>query len=89
MSVLIDRQAALKYIVEIRQAALMMDDIQEASVIMAGTYLFEEAVRKQSSARPETCEGCKHFGKWENEGEYGYPSPCTCCKKGVDDYYEK
>lgn len=89
MSVLIDRHAALKYIEEIRQAALMMDDIQEASVIMTGTYLFDEAVRNQPSAQPETCEGCKHLGKWENEVEYGYPSPCTCCKRRANDYYEK
>lgn len=36
----------------------------------------------------ETCEGCKHLGKWENEVEYGYPSPCICCKRRVRDNYE-
>lgn len=40
------------------------------------------------SAQPETCEGCKHLGKWENEVEYGYPSPCTSCKRRVEDHYE-
>ena len=41
------------------------------------------------SAQPETCEGCKHLGKWENEVEYGYPSPCTRCRRRVEDYYER
>lgn len=41
------------------------------------------------SAQPETCEGCKHLGKWENEVEYGYPSPCTRCKRRVEDHYER
>ena len=41
------------------------------------------------SAQPETCEGCKHLGKWENEVEYGYPSPCTRCKRKVEDHYER
>lgn len=41
------------------------------------------------SAEPETCEGCKHLGKWENEVEYGYPSPCTRCKRRAADYYER
>jgi len=37
----------------------------------------------------KTCEGCKHLGKWENEVEYGYPSPCTRCRRRAEDYYEK
>lgn len=41
------------------------------------------------SAQPETCEGCKHFDKWENEVEYGYSSPCTRCKRRVEDNYER
>ena len=41
------------------------------------------------SAQPETCEGCKHLDKWENEVEYGYPSPCTRCKRRVEDHYER
>lgn len=42
-----------------------------------------------SSAQPPNCEGCKHLGKWENEVEYGYPSPCTRCKRRVEDHYER
>lgn len=41
------------------------------------------------SVQPETCKGCKHLGKWENEVEYGYPSPCTRCKRRVEDHYER
>ena len=41
------------------------------------------------TVQPETCEGCKHLGKWENEVEYGYPSPCTRCKRRVNDNYER
>jgi len=46
-------------------------------------------LRQLPSTQPETCEGCKHLGKWENEVEYGYPSPCTSCKRRVEDHYER
>jgi hypothetical protein len=36
-----------------------------------------------------TCTGCKHKGKFENEIEYGYNSPCTTCKRRVADNYER
>ena len=89
MSDLISRQAVLKHIEKIRQSMQMMDDTHRANIVMTGMHLCEEAVRNQPSAQTETCEGCKHLGKWENEVEYGYPSPCTCCKRRVNDYYEK
>ena len=41
------------------------------------------------SVQPETCEGCKHLNKWENEVEYGCPSPCTGCKRRAGDRYER
>ena len=44
---------------------------------------------KLPSAQPERCEGCKHLGKWENEVEYGYPSPCTRCKRRAGDNYDR
>lgn len=47
------------------------------------------ALEELPSAQPETCEGCRHLGKWENEVEYGYPSPCTRCKRRVEDHYER
>ena len=50
------------------------------------TEAFDMAI--SALEQPETCEGCKHLGKWENEVEYGYPSPCTCCKRRVEDHYE-
>lgn len=48
-----------------------------------------KALKDLPPAQPETCEGCKHLGKWENEVEYGYPSPCTRCKRRVEDRYER
>lgn len=66
MSNLISKQAILKHIENIRQSAQMMDDIQEASIIMFGMYLCEEAVRNQPSAQPE-----RKMGKWI------YNSPVT------------
>ena len=36
----------------------------------------------------ESCVNCKHKEKWENEIEYGYPSPCTRCKRRCNDNYE-
>lgn len=51
--------------------------------------VFEDEINAEPPAEPENCEGCKHFGKWENEVEYGYPSPCTRCKRRVEDHYER
>lgn len=48
-----------------------------------------DAMRGLPAAQPESCEGCKHKGNWENEVEYGYTSPCTCCKRRVEDNYER
>lgn len=47
MSDLIDRQAVLKHIEKVRQAAHMTDDMRKACIIMNGMYLCEEAVRNQ------------------------------------------
>lgn len=42
------------------------------------------------SVEPESnCFGCKHVGMWEDEVEYGYPSPCTRCKRRANDNYEQ
>ena len=49
----------------------------------------EDITQNAPPVEPENCEGCKHFGKWENEVEYGYPSPCTRCKRRVEDHYER
>ena len=85
MSVLIDRQAILKHIEKIRQDALTMDDIHEASIILYGMCLCEEAVRNQPSTQPEIvrCKDCGHriaerpfevycniMCKWVNEKDY-------------------
>lgn len=52
MSDYISRQAILKHIEKKRQEALMMDDIREASIVMNGMHLLEEAARNQPSAQP-------------------------------------
>ena len=51
----------------------------------------DRMLRELPSAQPEwnNCEGCKHLGMWENEVEYGYPSPCTRCKRRASDNYER
>lgn len=84
MSDLIDRQAAIDALKnrwkKTRNYEGIGDDIAEECEL----YL-----KQVPSAQPETCEGCKHLGKWENEVEYGYPSPCTSCKRRVEDHYER
>lgn len=48
------------------------------------------AIAHLPSAQPElTCNGCKHEGMWENEVEYGCSSPCTKCKRRMNDNYER
>lgn len=58
----ISRQAMLKYAEKKRKEALMMDDLHEASIIMAGMDLLEEAARNQPSTQTESiwCKDCKH-----------------------------
>jgi hypothetical protein len=46
------------------------------------TDLITEAERRE---RVAGCDGCAEWGKWENEIEYGYPSPCTKCKRRCTD----
>ena len=54
----------------------------------------DDAAKKWNRrAAPEnkalTCDGCEHKGKYEDEYEYGYPSPCTGCKRRSVDYYAR
>ena len=73
----------------------MQDCVERRAVIdtlernSCNTQRSIEAVQALPSVQPETCEGCKHLDKWENEVEYGYPSPCTRCKRRVEDHYER
>ena len=43
--------------------------------------------RAAPESKPLTCEGCAYKGKYEAEYEYGYPSPCTACKRRAADNY--
>ena len=73
---LISRQGAID---------LIMEEPSEARY----PVYYAEKIRQLPPAQPETCEGCKHLGKWENEVECGYPSPCTRCKRRTGDHYER
>ena len=44
---------------------------------------------KMADNEPLACEGCENQGKYEAEKEYGYPSPCTCCKRATSDNYRR
>ena len=76
---LISRQAAIDAITEYGSGDVIYMSVAE----------LKRRIEQLPSAQPETCEGCKHLGKWENEVEYGYPSPCTRCKRRVNDNYER
>ena len=68
---------------------ISMKDEYAVKVERASLVAFRETLKYIPSAQPETCEGCKHLGKWENEVEYGCSSPCTRCKRRVMDNYER
>ena len=89
MDDLISRQAAIDAVNKICDRC---GEHKKYDGVMCGTCYLDgvaDIIEDLPSAPPETCEGCKHLGKWENEVEYGYPSPCTCCKRRVEDYYER
>lgn len=49
-----------------------------------------DQIDRENTIEPEhTCVGCKHRGKWENEVEYGCNSPCTNCRRRINDNYEQ
>lgn len=79
---LIDRQAAI----DICNFAI---DLWRGQLGEGIVIAVRKRIEQLPSVQPETCEGCKHFGKWEDEVEYGYPSPCTRCKRRVGDHYER
>lgn len=84
MADLIDRQAAIDVLEERLQANGYSNAALVSELNRTIGYLM-----RLPSAQSETCEGCKHLGEWENEVEYGYPSPCTRCKRRVEDHYER
>ena len=63
-----------------------------ANGVMGG-MLFDAAKDAISALTPPneplSCEGCAEIGKWENEYEYGYSSPCTLCKRRAGDNYRR
>lgn len=81
MSDLINRQAVINALKDAENHAF--------NSFYKGLVKAHKIIANCPSAWTETCEGCKHLGKRENEVEYGYPSPCTHCKRKVEDYYER
>ena len=45
--------------------------------------------RAQPDNEPLTCEGCEGKEQYESEVEYGYPSPCTRCRRRSPDNYRR
>ena len=83
MDDLISRRKAFEYFVTLWECiGTIMDRDEWEDVCMT-------TANEIPAAQPKTCEGCKHLGKWENEVEYGYPSPCTRCRRRVEDHYER
>lgn len=84
----ISRQAMLKYAEKGRKEALMMDDLHEASIIMAGMDLLEEAAREWEclscghhiAERPSEVY-CNIMCKWVNEKDF-----CTMFEPGHLEY---
>lgn len=66
---------------------------EREKAVVACEKAMEQIVYNCRSAlenKPLTCDGCVHKGCWENEVEYGYPSPCTTCtRRTVDNYAHK
>lgn len=84
----VERQKAIEAIEEM-QKPIMRSNFSHEQFVFRGMSEARQAIIELPSVKPETCEGCKHLGKWENEVEYGYPSPCTRCKRRVGDHYER
>ena len=87
MSDLISRQAAIKIIKNYCENGC--DIAEDNWCPSCQREQFIKLLEALPSAQPESCDECKHLGKWENEVEYGYPSPCTHCKRRARDHYER
>ena len=82
---LISRQAAI----DAFRKELCVEETESCQEYAIGFSGIERVLNDLPSAQSDTCEGCKHMGKWENEVEYGCSSPCTRCKRRVEDHYER
>ena len=91
MDDLISRQKVIEVLGKIFHADSMRNDYARG-LYCGGIYCdaaFAAEYIKQLPVLQETCEGCKHLNKCENEVECGYNSPCTTCKRRVADHYER
>lgn len=87
MSDLIERQAAIEALE--REKSLVERPITETRWFDLGLGKAQDVISELPSAQPNSCEGCKHLGEWKAEVEYGYPSPCTNCRRTAEDCYER
>ena len=56
-------------------------------------YLLEQLAERDAEIErlreAQRCGGCLNYGQYENEMEYGYPSPCTrCVRRAPDNFME-
>ena len=83
---LISRQAAIDALAKFVPYAICDESTESYANGLNDAY---NLIVQLPSALKETCEGCKHLNKCENEVECGYNSPCTTCKRRVEDHYER
>lgn len=87
MDDLISRQAAIHALGEEPEVWIGNDEYEQG---LNNQWHYDvNALKALPSAQPETCEGCKHLGRWESEVEYGYNSPCTGCRRRASDRYAR
>lgn len=89
------RRAMWNAVTELEDMALhqsVKKRLSAETLAIAIAAINEKATRNRRAApenKPLTCEGCVNNGCWENEVEYGYPSPCTGCKRRASDNYAR
>ena len=81
----IDKRIMLNLIIEAKKTDPEAGPFSE----WLAEYLVDHLPTLTHPNEPLTCEGCAEFGQWENEYEYGYPSPCTFCKRRACDNYRR
>lgn len=83
----ISRQAAIDKLNERQKKLIYCFGFENDMVKIMN--IAKSIINAMPSAQPDSCEGCKHMGLWENEVENGYSSPCTICKRRASDNYER
>lgn len=82
MSEMENLQAAIKTMEDVSREC---DKNDSTFIELAITALREKLEREEPKAL--TCDGCNNQYQYEKEVEYGFPSPCTSCKRIAPDRY--